>query len=828
MVRIYYLCYVENSTLISKRNIVTGAKTTIQTFSSLGETAAVIFDPQENRMYFHHEGSSQFGGGSETLGYVAVTSTQTVPLCASARVPVTVTVNASTLTPSINIVSNFSGNICSNASVTFTASATNGGVTPTYQWRRNGVNVATGVTYTLVSPVNNDNISCVLTSSTFCVTTPTATSNTIVLSVITPSPTPFVSISSSTSGNVCAGTNILFTAAVSNAGSTPVYQWKKNGLNVGTNSATYIDNATISGSITCLVTTNTPCSTTLTSGSIFISPIAPLQPSITIANTTNNTICAGTPVTFTATAVNGGNTPLYQWRKNGVNVATGITYTTSTLLNNDTITCVLTSNYFCVTQNNVVSNAIGITVNVAPSISPVANQIVCPGSALPPVVFSGTGAQFRWTNNNTAIGLAANGAGNLPAFIANNTGTTAISATITATPVSAGSGFAYIANSTNNTVSVINVSTNTIAATIPVGSAPWGVAASPDGSRVYVANSGTPGSVSVINTATNQVIATIATGFTAYDLCVSPDGSKLYVASYNTGNGIYVYNTATNTYFNNYYVGTNIYGITTSPDGSKLYANSANFLYVISTTGASSTVGIPIGTNPIGVIASADGTKVYVANANSNTVSIINVATNTVIASVVTGSSPYNLALSPDGKNLYVTNNTSNNVSVINTATNLVTATIAVGNAPSGISLSADGTMLYVTNQSSNTVSVINTLTNTVTSTLSGFSGPVSWGNFISSRQGCAGAPITFTITVAAPDVNTWIGEVSTDWHTAGNWLCNRIPTANDRVTISVSSKNYYPLILENDTITVKSIRLEPGTKMNVSANASVILTNNQ
>ena len=57
-------------------------------------------------------------------------------------------------------------------------------------------------------------------------------------------------------------------------------------------------------------------------------------------------------------------------------------------------------------------------------------------------------------------------------------------------------------------VSVIDTATNTVIATIPVGLDPIGVAVTPDGSKVYVANAGS-NTVSVIDTATNTVIATI-------------------------------------------------------------------------------------------------------------------------------------------------------------------------------------------------------------------------------------------------------------------------------------------------------------------------------
>ncbi|MFD5430138.1 YncE family protein, partial [Streptomyces sp. NPDC127084] len=71
--------------------------------------------------------------------------------------------------------------------------------------------------------------------------------------------------------------------------------------------------------------------------------------------------------------------------------------------------------------------------------------------------------------------------------------------------------YAYVANSESNTVSVIDTATNTVSATIDVGSFPIGVAVSPDGTRAYVVN-GFSDTVSVIDTATNTVVATVAVG----------------------------------------------------------------------------------------------------------------------------------------------------------------------------------------------------------------------------------------------------------------------------------------------------------------------------
>ncbi|MDB6035740.1 MAG: hypothetical protein JWM16_6078 [Verrucomicrobiales bacterium] len=67
------LVYVRNSTTISRTHVPDGATTTLATFSRLSDMASFTVALYTNRWYFHHEGSSQFGGVSETLGYAAAT-----------------------------------------------------------------------------------------------------------------------------------------------------------------------------------------------------------------------------------------------------------------------------------------------------------------------------------------------------------------------------------------------------------------------------------------------------------------------------------------------------------------------------------------------------------------------------------------------------------------------------------------------------------------------------------------------------------------------------------------------------------------------------------
>ena len=128
---------------------------------------------------------------------------------------------------------------------------------------------------------------------------------------------------------------------------------------------------------------------------------------------------------------------------------------------------------------------------------------------------------------------------------------------------------------------------------------------------------------------------------------------------------------------------------------------------------------IPVGLTPEQVAVTPNGLLAYVSNFGSNTVSVIATASNTVVATVPVGSGPAGIAVTPNGGSAYVANFASNTVSVIATASNTVVATVPVGSGPAGVAITPNGAFSYVANFVSNTVSVIATATNTVSTTIS-------------------------------------------------------------------------------------------------------------
>ena len=188
-------------------------------------------------------------------------------------------------TPSVTI----SGTtmVCTGTSTTLTATPSNGGSNPSYQWKNGGTDIsgATTSTYTY-TPTNGDVITCVLTSSDPCASSTTATSNELTM-MVNAIVAPSVVISGNTT--VCTGTSVTFTAVPTNEGSNPSYQWKVNGSNVGTDSNTFTYTPENGDEITCVMISSSSCAspTTATSEPIIMS-VNTVVPSATITATPNN------------------------------------------------------------------------------------------------------------------------------------------------------------------------------------------------------------------------------------------------------------------------------------------------------------------------------------------------------------------------------------------------------------------------------------------------------------------------------------------------------------------------------------------------------------
>lgn len=318
--------------------------------------------------------------------------------------------------------------------------------------------------------------------------------------------------------------------------------------------------------------------------------------------------------------------------------------------------------------------------------------------------------------------------------------------------------FAYVANNNNdslpngNTVSVIDLQTNTVIATISDVSfnEPYTITINKAGTIAYVTNSnGT--TISLVSIATNQVIGTI-TGFDGPSgMVITPDGTRAYVNNYGSPSGVGSGNATTvrvvdlnaNTIIGSpITVGLAPASLAITPDGAFVYVinyvdgNPGTGTISIIRTSDNTVVGIIRGfSGPFSIIINKQGTYAYVTNFGSNnfspvgtTVSVVDLKNNSISATIVLGTQPSGIALTPDDRfafvtiynTLYLGPNFTNltagqgTVRVIDTCTNTALCTvIVVGSSPANIAISPDGRRAYVSNYTSDNVSVIDIVDST-------------------------------------------------------------------------------------------------------------------
>ena len=175
-------------------------------------------------------------------------------------------------------------------------------------------------------------------------------------------------------------------------------------------------------------------------------------------------------------------------------------------------------------------------------------------------------------------------------------------------------------------------------------------------------------------------------------------------------------------------VGSNPFGVAVNSAGSRVYVTNKVSDSVSVIDGTTQTVigsPIPVGTSPTGVIVSPDNSTVYVANETSETISVINALNNTVVHTI-TGVPCSALAIDPLGRRLYAASHLTNQLWFIDTATlTVVGSPLALPGEPFNIAVNPTGTYLYVTQHSPSSILAIRTADRNVTPVPVG---GVTWG----------------------------------------------------------------------------------------------------
>ena len=292
---------------------------------------------------------------------------------------------------------------------------------------------------------------------------------------------------------------------------------------------------------------------------------------------------------------------------------------------------------------------------------------------------------------------------------------------------------AYVSNTLDNTVSVVDVATNTVTGVVENGNfvAPSYMALTPNGSKVYVLNG--DNRVSIIDVATNTVTGIVDDGNFSFPrgIAITPDGTKAYVSNA-TNSTVSIIDVATDSVTGIVDGGNFFFPGGIALTSTKAYVVNANDTVSIIDIATDTVMGIVDEGNfntPVGIAITSNGTKAYVANLGNNTLSIIDIATDTVTGIVDEGNfnGPSEISFDTNNLKAYVTNASGNSVSIIDVTTNTVTGIVDEGNfnAPGGIAIS--GTKSYVANVN-DTVSIIDVSIDTVTGLVDdgNFDGPIS------------------------------------------------------------------------------------------------------
>ena len=214
---------------------------------------------------------------------------------------------------------------------------------------------------------------------------------------------------------------------------------------------------------------------------------------------------------------------------------------------------------------------------------------------------------------------------------------------------------------------------------IPFGALAAGLAISPDGSTLYVANYQND-SLSIVNPATRKVSNEVTFFAPGQTTAVGEMPYWTVVVSNTAGAPVKTY-------------------VTSQRDGQVLSVNPSGSFNVIR-----------VGGEPNRMVLSADQLRLYVANGDLDEIEVID-TTRDVVKSRISvarpgylykGSSPNSLALSPNGRRLYATLGGENAVAVVDVASERLLGRIPTGWYPSSVTVSADGKKLFVVNMKSN------------------------------------------------------------------------------------------------------------------------------
>lgn len=265
--------------------------------------------------------------------------------------------------------------------------------------------------------------------------------------------------------------------------------------------------------------------------------------------------------------------------------------------------------------------------------------------------------------------------------------------------------FLYVANYASKSISIINVTTNTVSKIINTSANCWKFAYDPANQFLYVSND-FANYITVVNTRTNAIIGNITTGVHGYDVLVVYDNynNLLYVGS-NQDNYLLAINTTTNLVVASIPIGNGV-------GNSAIAIDNNNFIYLA--VHLSDTINIVNGyTNKVvktAIVGNAPGATLYdpyngyvyitlagYAFAPEHSLLVYNPVTEKVIKNITIGAFPSALYYDAQYHAIFELNIQNSSIGVINDTTNELISLYQIGSAPTGITIPSNHQNIYIT-----------------------------------------------------------------------------------------------------------------------------------
>lgn len=308
--------------------------------------------------------------------------------------------------------------------------------------------------------------------------------------------------------------------------------------------------------------------------------------------------------------------------------------------------------------------------------------------------------------------------------------------------------YAFIPNSGDDSVSIIDTSDNSVTATVylPEGSSPYATAVLLDGSYAFIVNTGS-GTVTVIDTtqiasSPDDLIETnVTVGSEPRGIAVDPEGDYVYVTNY-ASDTLSIIDTDSYQVSTVDDVGTGPWGVLADPDGEYVYvANHLEDSLTVISTNSTTTVG-DIGDGPVALVHDEDRDRLYVTCSEDDTLAVLEITYPeddddedeievAMDASIAVDVEPWGVALSPSNDDIYISHASAGSVQIIDADDYDDVVSLTMDAGLRGITSALNGDTMYVAGYETDTVYTIDMDTQTLGTSISGFDAPVALGQFI-------------------------------------------------------------------------------------------------